>query len=81
MPSQCPSCWPAFLVDVNEGRPAGELAQVAFGCDAAELRRFFHPSEWLDGFTMHMTILIGTPEEWEAVAALWRESRRKRIAG
>lgn len=74
----CPECWPCFLVDVNEGRPAGELAQLAFGCDATELRRFFHPTEWLDGFTMHMIILIGTPAEWEYIAALWRWSRQRR---
>lgn len=74
----CPACYRPLVVSFRDARPAGDVLQDAFGCDPADLYRFFDDEEWLTRWELPLDITWGTAAEWRAIAAIWRETRARR---
>jgi hypothetical protein len=54
------------------------VLQEAFGCDPADLYRFFDPEEWLQEWELPLELTWGTAADWHAIAGIWRSTRARR---
>jgi hypothetical protein len=76
--ADCPACYRPLAVSFRDARPAGEMIQEVYGCDVDDLCRYFAPDEWLQKFDPPLVLMWGTEAEWEAIAAIWRETRARK---
>jgi hypothetical protein len=74
----CPCCYRPLVVSWKDARPANDVLQDAFGCDPADLYRFFEPDEWLQQWELPLQLTWGTSEEWRQIAGIWRATRAKK---
>jgi hypothetical protein len=73
----CPCCYRPLIVSWRDARPAGDVLQDAFGCDPADLYRFFEPDEWLTSWELPLYLVWGTASDWRTIAGLWRATRSR----
>jgi hypothetical protein len=76
--ADCPRCYRPLVVSWKDARPASDVLQDAFGCDPADLYRFFEPHEWLQRWELPLQLTWGTTADWHAIAGIWRATRARR---
>lgn len=76
--ADCPCCYRPLVVSWKDARPASDVLQEAFGCDPADLYRFFDPEEWLQEWELPLELTWGTAADWHAIAGIWRSTRARR---
>jgi hypothetical protein len=76
--ADCPCCYRPLVVSWKDARPASDVLQEAFGCDPADLYRFFERDEWLQEWELPLELTWGTAADWRAIAGIWRSTRSRR---
>jgi hypothetical protein len=76
--ADCPSCYRPLVVSWKDARPASDVLQDAFGCDPADLYRFFDRHEWLQRWELPLQLTWGTAAEWRNIAGIWRVTRARK---
>lgn len=68
-----------LVVDLKLRRPACVLLQAAFGCghNNGFLQMTFEPNDWLLSPTPDMQKIRGTREEWQRLAAMLANKKKK----
>jgi hypothetical protein len=76
--ANCPCCYRPLVVSWKDARPASDVLQDAFGCDPADLYRFFDRDEWLQNWELPLYLTWGTAADWRAIAEFWRATRARK---
>jgi len=79
--ADCPCCFRPLIVSWKDARPASDVLQDAFGCDPADLYRFFDRDEWLQRWELPLAMTWGTATDWRSIAGIWRATRARREGG